>query len=129
MQISCKFSFSALHYSEPLYLCETICAIVSVRIFTYCRSHCVLDNTFYTYFFSTIKVINVRNSAMHSPDLKISKEDMNRHHNTVLQLAKLLEPKIPKLKDLEKKITQVDGKLIIHYYLLIKQYYHYLLLE
>lgn len=65
---------------------------------------------------------------MHSPDLKISKEDMNRHHNTVLQLAKLLEPKIPKLKDLEKKITQVDGKLIIHYYLLIKQYYHYLLL-
>lgn len=57
---------------------------------------------------------------MHSPDLKISKEDMNRHHNTVLQLAKFLEPKIPKLKDLEKKITQVDGKLIIHYYLINK---------
>ncbi|XP_051740165.1 uncharacterized protein si:ch211-91p5.3 isoform X4 [Ctenopharyngodon idella] len=56
-------------------------------------------------------VINVRNSAMHSPDLKMSKEDMTRHHNTVLQLAKLLEPQIPKLKDLEKKITQFNNIL------------------
>lgn len=70
----------------------------------------MLDNTFYTYFFSTIKVINVRNSAMHSPDLKMSNEDMIMHHKTILLLAKNLEPLIPRLKGLEKEITKVDGK-------------------
>lgn len=74
----------------------------------------MLDYTFYTYFFSTIKVITkviqVRNNAMHSPDLKMNNEDMISHRNTVLQLAKTLEPLIPKLKGLEKEITQVDGQ-------------------
>ncbi|KAK7117761.1 hypothetical protein R3I94_023096 [Phoxinus phoxinus] len=56
-------------------------------------------------------VINVRNCAMHSPDLKISKEDMIRHHKTVLELAKKLEPLIPGLKGLEKKITKFNNIL------------------
>ncbi|XP_067293335.1 uncharacterized protein [Pseudorasbora parva] len=56
-------------------------------------------------------VINVRNSAMHSPDLKMSNEDMIRHHKTVMQLAKMLEPHIPQLKDLEKEIKQFNNIL------------------
>lgn len=47
---------------------------------------------------------------MHSPDLKMSNEDMISHRNTVLLLAKKLEPLIPQLKGLEKEIKQVDGK-------------------
>ncbi|CAM4734856.1 unnamed protein product [Leuciscus chuanchicus] len=53
-------------------------------------------------------VINVRNNAMHSPDLKMSNEDMISHHKTVLLLAKKLEPLIPQLKGLEKEITKFN---------------------
>ncbi|XP_039513900.1 uncharacterized protein si:ch211-91p5.3 isoform X3 [Pimephales promelas] len=56
-------------------------------------------------------VINVRNSAMHSPDLKMSKEEMIRHHETVLQLAKKLEHLIPRLKGLEKEMKQFNNIL------------------
>lgn len=50
---------------------------------------------------------------MHSPDFKVSNEDMKKHHKTLLQLAEELEPHVPDMKDLEKEITQVDGKLSI----------------
>ncbi|XP_058623675.1 uncharacterized protein si:ch211-91p5.3 isoform X2 [Onychostoma macrolepis] len=52
------------------------------------------------------KVLNVRNSVMHSPDFRMSNEDMRRHHNTFLQLAESLKHHIPELKDLEKEIKQ-----------------------
>lgn len=48
---------------------------------------------------------------MHSPDFKVSNEDMKKHHGTLLQLAETLQPHVPEMKDLEKEITQVDGKL------------------
>lgn len=86
---------------------------VSVQIFKHCSSHVVLDNTFDTYFYSTIQVITVRNSVMHSPDLKVSNEDMKNHHKTLLLLAEKLRPHVPEMKDLEKKLTQVGGKLFI----------------
>lgn len=50
---------------------------------------------------------------MHSPDFKVSNEDMEKHHKTVLQLAEKLQPHIPEMKDLEKKITQVNIKLLL----------------
>ncbi|XP_077067156.1 uncharacterized protein LOC143720998 [Siphateles boraxobius] len=56
-------------------------------------------------------VINVRNSAMHSPELKMSNEDMMRHKKTVLLLAEKLEHLIPNLKGLENKITQFNNIL------------------
>ncbi|KAI2648289.1 hypothetical protein H4Q32_018347 [Labeo rohita] len=51
-------------------------------------------------------VINVRNSVMHSPDFKVSSDDMKKHHETLLQLAEKLVPHVPEMKDLEKEITQ-----------------------
>uniref|UniRef100_A0A8C1VG48 Si:ch211-91p5.3 n=1 Tax=Cyprinus carpio TaxID=7962 RepID=A0A8C1VG48_CYPCA len=51
-------------------------------------------------------VITVRNSVMHSPDFKVSNEDMKKHHGTLLQLAETLQPHVPEMKDLEKEITQ-----------------------
>lgn len=59
-----------------------------------------------------MQVINVRNSVMHSPDFKVSSDDMKKHHETLLQLAEKLVPHVPEMKDLEKEITQVDGKLL-----------------
>ncbi len=50
---------------------------------------------------------------MHSPDFRMSNEDMRRHQNTVLQLAESLKHHIPELKDLEKEIKQVDRKLLL----------------
>lgn len=66
--------------------------------------------THFTHLYSTIQVITVRNSVMHSPDFKVSNEDMKKHLKTLLQLAEELEPHVPEMKDLEKEITQVDGK-------------------
>ncbi|XP_016303922.1 uncharacterized protein LOC107659483 isoform X1 [Sinocyclocheilus anshuiensis] len=51
-------------------------------------------------------VITVRNNVMHSPDFKVSNEEMKKHHKTLLQLAEELEPHVPEMKDLEKEITQ-----------------------
>ncbi|KAK2867326.1 hypothetical protein Q8A67_025443 [Cirrhinus molitorella] len=51
-------------------------------------------------------VINIRNSVMHSPDFKVSNDDMKKHQKTLLQLAEKLVPHVPKMKDLEKEITQ-----------------------
>lgn len=56
---------------------------------------------------------------MHSPDLKVSNEDMKKHHKTLLQLAEKLVPHVPEMKDLEKEITQVDGKLLLFLLLVI----------
>ncbi len=50
---------------------------------------------------------------MHSPDFKVSNEDMKQHHKMLLELVKELKPHVPDMKDLEKEITQVDGKLWI----------------
>uniref|UniRef100_A0A9J8BNW7 Si:ch211-91p5.3 n=1 Tax=Cyprinus carpio carpio TaxID=630221 RepID=A0A9J8BNW7_CYPCA len=60
---------------------------------------------------SVVDVISVRNQMMHSPDFKVSNEDMEKHHKTVLQLAEKLQPHIPEMKDLEKKITQFHNTL------------------
>ncbi|XP_016115447.1 uncharacterized protein [Sinocyclocheilus grahami] len=60
---------------------------------------------------SVINVITVRNKLMHSPDFKVSNEDMKNHHKTVLQLAEKLQPHVPEMKDLEKKITQFHNTL------------------
>ncbi|XP_026058613.1 uncharacterized protein LOC113043438 [Carassius auratus] len=51
-------------------------------------------------------VITVRNNVMHSPDFKVSNEDMKKHHKTLLQLAKELEPHVPEMRDVEKEITR-----------------------
>ncbi|XP_043084402.1 uncharacterized protein si:ch211-91p5.3 isoform X2 [Puntigrus tetrazona] len=51
-------------------------------------------------------VITVRNNVMHSPDFKVSNEDMKKHHKTLLNLAKELEPHVPEMKGLEKEITK-----------------------
>lgn len=58
-------------------------------------------------------VITVRNNVMHSPDFKVSNEDMKKHHKTLLQLAKELEPHVPEMRDVEKEITRVDGKCFL----------------
>ncbi|XP_059401881.1 uncharacterized protein LOC132133156 isoform X3 [Carassius carassius] len=60
---------------------------------------------------SVVEVITVRNKMMHSPDFKVSNENMKKHHKTVLQLAETLQPHIPEMKDLEKKITQFHNSL------------------
>ncbi|XP_052399513.1 uncharacterized protein LOC127946790 isoform X5 [Carassius gibelio] len=60
---------------------------------------------------SVVEVITVRNKMMHSPDFKVSNEDMKKHRKTVLQLAETLQPHIPEMKDLEKKITQFHNTL------------------
>ncbi|XP_073688145.1 uncharacterized protein [Garra rufa] len=55
---------------------------------------------------SVNNVIYVRNSVMHSPDFKVSNEDMKKHHSTLLQLAEKLVPHVPEMKDLEKEIKK-----------------------
>ncbi|XP_051978470.1 uncharacterized protein LOC127640108 [Xyrauchen texanus] len=56
-------------------------------------------------------VLNVRNNVMHSPDMKISNEDMTKHLQKVLEFAKDLEPYAPELKDLGEEITQFNNIL------------------
>ncbi|XP_051548128.1 uncharacterized protein LOC127437325 [Myxocyprinus asiaticus] len=48
---------------------------------------------------------------MHSPDMKISNEDMTSHFHKVLEFAKDLEPYAPELKDLGEEITQFNNIL------------------
>lgn len=56
-------------------------------------------------------VINVRNNVMHSPDLKMSNEDMKKHHSTILLLANMLQPQVPELNGLEEEIKQYNNTL------------------
>ncbi|XP_056308369.1 uncharacterized protein CXorf38 homolog isoform X1 [Danio aesculapii] len=57
------------------------------------------------------KVINVRNVVMHSPDLKMNSEDMNRHLETIFQFADMLKSKVSALSDLREKIKQFNNIL------------------
>ncbi|MCJ8747879.1 hypothetical protein PDJAM_G00158520 [Pangasius djambal] len=52
------------------------------------------------------KVINVRNKVMHSPDFRLSKEEMDDSIKNVEELAKILENHAPGLKTISKKIQQ-----------------------
>ncbi|XP_051546388.1 uncharacterized protein si:ch211-91p5.3 [Myxocyprinus asiaticus] len=56
-------------------------------------------------------VINVRNSVMHSPDMKISNEEMARYLHNVLEFAKDLEPYASDLKGIREEITQFNNIL------------------
>ncbi|XP_035390759.1 uncharacterized protein si:ch211-91p5.3 isoform X1 [Electrophorus electricus] len=57
------------------------------------------------------KVINVRNNVMHSPDLRLSKKDMEDYIANVVQLAKFLEPHALGLKDISEEIQQFKENL------------------
>lgn len=57
------------------------------------------------------KVINVRNVVMHSPDLKMNNEDMNRHLETIFQFADMLNSKVSALSVLREKIEQFNNIL------------------
>lgn len=59
------------------------------------------------------KVISVRNKVMHSPDFKMSNDDREIHLKKVLEMAKKLEQRVPKLIGLDKEIKQVKFTQII----------------
>lgn len=54
------------------------------------------------------KVINVRNKVMHSPDFRVSKNEMDESIKKVLELAKNLENYAPGLKNISKEMQQVS---------------------
>lgn len=56
-----------------------------------------------------IKVINVRNKVMHSPDFRFSKKDMDESIKKVQELAKSLENYAPGLKTISEEIQQVSA--------------------
>ncbi|XP_065148112.1 uncharacterized protein [Paramisgurnus dabryanus] len=51
-------------------------------------------------------VLKVRNSAMHSPDFKMSSADMEKNLVKVLEMARKLEARFPELKNLEKDLEK-----------------------
>ncbi|XP_053333306.1 uncharacterized protein si:ch211-91p5.3 [Clarias gariepinus] len=57
------------------------------------------------------KVINVRNSVMHSPDFRFSKKELDDSIKNVLELAKSLENCVPDLKTISKNIQQFKNIL------------------
>lgn len=60
-------------------------------------------------FLFIVKVINVRNKVMHSPDFRLSKEEMNESLKNVQQLAKILENHAPGLKKVSEQMKQVSA--------------------
>lgn len=54
-----------------------------------------------------MKVINVRNKIMHSPDFRLSKQELDDSIKYVQELAKILEKYAPELKTISEKIQQV----------------------
>ncbi|KAF5901393.1 uncharacterized protein DAT39_008886, partial [Clarias magur] len=57
------------------------------------------------------KVINVRNTVMHSPDFRFSEKEMTDGIKNVLDLAKSLENRVPGLKTISTKIQQFNNIL------------------
>ncbi|XP_017565572.1 uncharacterized protein si:ch211-91p5.3 isoform X2 [Pygocentrus nattereri] len=58
------------------------------------------------------KVINLRNTVMHSPEFRLNKEKMSNGRNNVLLLAELLGTCIPKLHEtISEEIKQFDTVL------------------
>ncbi|XP_056596495.1 uncharacterized protein si:ch211-91p5.3 isoform X2 [Triplophysa dalaica] len=57
------------------------------------------------------QVIGVRNKVMHSPDFKMSNDDREKHLKKVLEMAKKLEQRVPKLIGLDKEIEQFNDLL------------------
>ncbi|XP_030634894.1 uncharacterized protein CXorf38 homolog [Chanos chanos] len=53
-----------------------------------------------------LKVMEVRNSVMHSPDNSISKEDLEEHLRKIRNLGQALEPYVPELSTLSEAIDE-----------------------
>lgn len=60
-------------------------------------------------FLFIVKVINVRNKVMHSPDFRFSKQDMDESLQRVQELAKSLEKYAPGLKTISEEIQKVPA--------------------
>ncbi|KAG7467076.1 hypothetical protein MATL_G00149520 [Megalops atlanticus] len=54
------------------------------------------------------EVTNVRNQMMHSPDMKVAKEDMENHLRKVLELVSHLQVHIPDMEALCGEINQLE---------------------
>lgn len=67
------------------------------------------DVMFIFLFLFIMKVINVRNKVMHSPDFRLSKKEMDDNIKNIEQLAKILQNYAPGLQNISKEIQQVSA--------------------
>ncbi|XP_064167463.1 uncharacterized protein LOC135241204 isoform X1 [Anguilla rostrata] len=54
------------------------------------------------------EVTNVRNQMMHSPDMKVAKEDMKKHLKKILNVVGHLQVHVPELNELENEINELE---------------------
>ncbi|XP_051557800.1 uncharacterized protein CXorf38-like isoform X2 [Myxocyprinus asiaticus] len=57
------------------------------------------------------KVVQVRNALMHSPDFKLTTEEMNMHVEKVMTLVKTLQTHVPELNGFEEEMKQLNNNL------------------
>ncbi|XP_018594646.1 uncharacterized protein LOC108926454 isoform X2 [Scleropages formosus] len=71
--------------------------------------------TFCTHFQRFVKklilteVTNVRNQMMHSPEMKVKKEEMEQHLKKILELAERLQMHAPEMEKLKEEIAQLQN--------------------
>ncbi|XP_051557799.1 uncharacterized protein CXorf38-like isoform X1 [Myxocyprinus asiaticus] len=56
-------------------------------------------------------VVQVRNALMHSPDFKLTTEEMNMHVEKVMTLVKTLQTHVPELNGFEEEMKQLNNNL------------------
>ncbi|XP_061081612.1 uncharacterized protein LOC133116245 isoform X2 [Conger conger] len=54
------------------------------------------------------EVTHVRNQMMHSADMKVAKEDMQKHLSKILDFVKHLQDRVPHLNNLKDEISQLE---------------------